>query len=49
MTEDIDDFYTTEVDESEEPVQQACNAAKLDEFKEAIRNYKALYYKDICL
>lgn len=49
MTEDVDDYYTAEVDESGEPVQQACDATKLDEFGEAIRNCKALCYKDICL
>jgi hypothetical protein len=36
MIEDINNCYATEVDESKEPVQQACNAAKLDEFREAI-------------
>jgi hypothetical protein len=48
MTEDVDDCYTAEVDESGEPVQQACDAAELDGFGEAIRS-KALYYEDICL
>jgi hypothetical protein len=49
MTEDTDDCYTAEVDELKEPVQQACDAAELDEFRKEIRKYKALYYEDICL
>jgi hypothetical protein len=36
MTEDINDYYTAEVDESREPVQQAYNTTELDEFREAI-------------
>ena len=49
MTEDTDDCYTAEVDELGEPVRQACDAAELDEFREAVRKYKALCYEDICL
>jgi hypothetical protein len=49
MTEDTDDCYTAEVNELGEPVRQACDAAELDEFREAVRKYKALYYEDICL
>jgi hypothetical protein len=30
-------------------VQQACDAAKLDEFGEAIQKCKAFCYEDICL
>ena len=47
MTEDIDDYYTAEVNGLGEPVQQPYDAAELDEFREAIQKYKALYYKDI--
>jgi hypothetical protein len=36
MTEDIGDYYNTEVDELGELVQQAYDAAKLDKFREAI-------------
>jgi hypothetical protein len=49
MIEDINNCYAAEVDESREPVQQACDAAELDEFGEAIWKCKALCYKDICL
>jgi hypothetical protein len=49
MTEDTPNYYTAEVDEIGEPVQQNCDAAELDEFGEAIRKYKALSYEDICL
>jgi hypothetical protein len=49
MTEDANNCYTAKADESEEPAQQAYDAAKLDEFREAIRKYKALCYEDICL
>jgi hypothetical protein len=49
MTEDIPNYYTAEVDEIGEPVQQNCDAAELDEFGEAIRKYKAPCYEDICL
>jgi len=49
MTEDTDNCYTAEIDESREPERQTCNAAELDELGEAIRKYKALCYEDICL
>jgi hypothetical protein len=49
MTEDTDDCSTAEVDGFREPVQQACDAAELDEFGEARRKYKALCYENICL
>jgi hypothetical protein len=49
MTEDMDDYYTAEVDELGEPVRQAYDATKLDKSGEATREYKALYYEDIYL
>jgi hypothetical protein len=49
MTEDTDNCYATKIDESGEPGQQNCDAADPDEFREAIRKYKALCYEDICL
>jgi len=36
MTEDINNCYTTEIDEFEEPVQQICDAAELNEFEKTI-------------
>ena len=48
MTEHTDNCYMTEIDESAEPVRQNCDADELDEFREAIRKYKALCYEDIC-
>ncbi|KAF4625919.1 hypothetical protein G7Y89_g12245 [Cudoniella acicularis] len=38
---DTDDCYTTEIDESAEPVQRNCDTAELDEFGEAIRKCRA--------
>jgi len=49
MTEDTDKYYTTEIDESREPLRQNSNTAKPGKFEEAKQKYKALYYKDICL
>jgi hypothetical protein len=48
MTDDTDDCSTAEVDGLRELLRQACGAAEPDEFREAVRKYKALYYKDIC-
>ena len=49
MTEDTANYYTAEVDEVREPLRPNCDAAELDEHREAIRKYKALCYEDICL
>ena len=51
ITNDIDDYSTieVEVDELGEPLRQAYDVAKPDEFREAVRKYKVLYYEDICL
>lgn len=48
MTEDINNCYTTKIDEFEEPVQQICDAAELNEFEKTIWEYKALCYENIC-
>jgi hypothetical protein len=45
----MDKRYTTELDKYKQPLLQISDPAKLSEFKEAKRKYKALYYKDICL
>ncbi|KAG4435782.1 hypothetical protein IFR05_008726 [Cadophora sp. M221] len=49
MTKDTNKCYTTKIDEYEEPLRQNLNAAKLSEFEEVKRQYKALYYKNIYL
>lgn len=49
MTKDTANYYTAEVDKVREPLRLNCDAAELDEHKEAIQKYKALSYKDICL
>jgi hypothetical protein len=49
IIEDIDKYYTTELNEYKQPLYQISNPAEPSEFKEAKQKYKALYYKDICL
>jgi hypothetical protein len=49
MVEDTNDGRTIEIDGSGESVLQTCTGVKHDEFGEAIRQYKALCYEDICL
>jgi hypothetical protein len=49
ITEDTANYYTAKVDKIREPLRPNCDAAKLDEHREAIRKYKALCYEDICL
>jgi hypothetical protein len=49
MTADTDGRHLVEVDGAGGPVQQKCDAAELDEFREAVRKCKALCYEDICL
>ena len=49
MIKDADDRYAAELDESGEPERQSYDASELDEFREARRTCKALYYEDICL
>lgn len=49
MLEDAEDRSAAELDESEEIEGQSYNAAGLDEFEEARRTCKALYYEDICV
>lgn len=49
ITKDIDNYYTTKVNKSGEPVQQIYNTTELDEFEKAIQKYKILCYKNICL
>ena len=44
----MDSCYTTKIDEFRESEKQICDAAKLNKFREVIRKYKALCYKDIC-
>ena len=49
ITEDTDDCYPVEVDGTGRRVQQNCDTAELNEFREAIRKCKTLCYEDICL
>jgi hypothetical protein len=49
ITEDTDKCYTTEIDESREPLQQNSDAAEPGEFEKAKQKYKALCYKNICI
>lgn len=49
MAEDTNDGCIIEISGSGESVPQICTGVKHDEFGEAIRQYKALCYEDICL
>ncbi|KAH8800214.1 hypothetical protein F5884DRAFT_838162 [Xylogone sp. PMI_703] len=49
MAEDANDCSTAEVDCAERPMPPNGDTAKLDEYGEAIRQWKALCYEDICL
>ncbi|CAD6448042.1 a7f6baa6-02c0-4026-babe-950b6c0b476a [Sclerotinia trifoliorum] len=49
MAENTDESLTIEISGSRESVPQTCTSVKHDEFGEAIRQYKALCYEDICL
>jgi hypothetical protein len=47
ITDDVNDYFTAQVNKLREPPRQACDAVKPSEFKEAVWKYKALYYEDI--
>jgi hypothetical protein len=49
ITKDTDGCFTVEVNGARWPVRQSGDTDELDEFREARRKYKALYYEDICL
>lgn len=49
MAENTNEGCTIEISGSGESVPQTCTGVKHDEFGEAIRQYKALCYEDICL
>jgi hypothetical protein len=49
ITEATDDCYPVEVDGTRRPVRQNRNTGELTASGEAVRRYKALCYKDICL
>ncbi|RFU29061.1 hypothetical protein B7463_g7279, partial [Scytalidium lignicola] len=49
MAEDADGCGTAEIDCAERPMPPKGDTAELDEYGEAIRQWKALCYEDICL
>jgi len=49
ITKDTNDYFIVEVNGTKWPVRQSGNADELNEFGEARRKYKVLYYEDIYL